>query len=51
MESELYLAVVGGRSRIMNWYAIGGYATREMEELVQMALGWKGYYESMTTAT
>ena len=41
MEPELGLAIVGGRARKVDREAAGGEAEREVEERVEMALGWE----------
>ncbi|CAK9155583.1 unnamed protein product [Ilex paraguariensis] len=38
LDAKLDLAAVGGGGYVVDWYVVGGYKAREVEELVEMAL-------------
>ena len=45
MDSKHGLAVVSGGASIVDWDVVGHDKTTEVEELVEMALCWKGHHD------
>ena len=45
MDSKHGLAVVSGSAGIVDWDVVGHDKTTEVEELVEMALCWKGHHD------
>lgn len=46
MGSELGLAVVSGGTNVVDGDIVGGDEAREVEELVEVALGWQGHHDN-----
>lgn len=44
VDTELRLAVVGGRGNVVDGDVVGGDEAGELEELVEMALCWKWHH-------